>query len=127
MNPLDDELRSALRPRDPRPGFSRRVLARIEAESAQKASSRPWLAALAGVLRLPRVRWATTAVACLALAIGVVEYRRYQRVKTEGEIARAQVMLALHIASDKLNVALGPVHQVEGEDVARVPKSRSNK
>ncbi len=115
MNPLDDELKSALRPSDPPAGFSRRVLARIEAASEERAKQKPWPARVARAFRFSGVRWAAAAAACLLVGIGIVQYRRYQRVKAEGEMARAQVMLALRIASDKLNVALGPVEQVEGQ------------
>ncbi len=113
MNPLDNELKSALRPREPSPGFARRVMQRIEGESKDRTSLGRRLAALGGIFRLPRVRWAVAALACLAVVIGAIQYRRYQRMRAEGEMARAQVMLALEIASDKLNVALGPVEQVE--------------
>jgi len=37
--------------------------------------------------------------------IGVNRYRANQRTRAEGEIAKAQVMLALRIASAKLNFA----------------------
>jgi negative regulator of sigma E activity len=123
MNPLDDELRSALRRIEPSPDFTGRVMWRIEAERRGKAGRWPWRPAIASVWRVPALRWALTAVACLALAVGIVEYRRYQRVRAEGEMARAQVMLALEIASNKLNVALAPVEHVEGNAVRR-PASR---
>ena len=125
MNPLDDELKSALRPREPSPGFARRLLARIEAESKDRTSLSRRLAALGGIFRLPRVRWAAAAFACLAIMTGVVQYRRYQRTRAEGEMARAQVMLALEIASDKLNVALAPVQQVERRQTPAGTKKKS--
>lgn len=116
MNPLDDELRAALARREPSSDFTRRVMQRIEVE---KGSRRSWWAGIAQTWRVPALRWAATAMACVALVVGIVEYRRYQRVKAEGEMARAQVMLALQIASSKLNVALNPVQQVEGHRVRR--------
>ena len=67
--------------------------------------------------RLPRVarlRWiAAGALACLLAVIGSVEYWRYRRARTEGEMAKQQVILALHIASDKLNGALSEVKRVD--------------
>lgn len=121
MNPLDDELRAALARREPSADFTRRVMQRIEGE---KASRRSWWAGFTRAWRFPPLRWAASAMACVALAAGIVEYRRYQRVKAEGEMARAQVMLALEIASSKLNVALAPVEQVEDHD-ARRPSARA--
>ena len=124
MNPLDDELRAALTRREPSADFTRRVMQRIEGE---KALRRSWWAGFTRASRVPALRWAASAMACLALVVGIVEYRRYQRVKAEGEMARAQVMLALQIASSKLNVALAPVQQVEGHDVKRAATRARNR
>ncbi|HEV2496044.1 MAG TPA: anti-sigma factor [Terriglobia bacterium] len=121
MNPLDDELRSALRKTEPSPDFTQRVMQRIEAEGREQPARWSWWSWLAQAWRVPMLRWAATAVACIALAVGIAEYQRYRRVRAEGEMARAQVMLALEIASNKLNVALAPVQQVEGHQVRRPP------
>jgi len=126
MNPLDDELKAALARREPSADFTRRVMQRIETAGREKAARRSWWAGFTRAWRVPALRWAASAMACVALAAGIVEYRRYQRVKAEGEMARAQVMLALEIASNKLNVALAPVEQVEDHDAQR-PASGSRR
>jgi len=118
MKPLDEELRSALRRLEPPPDFAKRVLARIEAGRHPKAGwGRARLTSWMASFRLPRVarlRWiAAGALACLLAVIGSVEYWRYRRARTEGEMARQQVILALHIASDKLNGALSEVKRVD--------------
>ncbi len=84
---LDDELRSALARREPRPDFTARVLARAAARSARPAP-RVW------------VRWVAAMAASLLLAAGSLEYRHYQ-----GERAKSQVLVAVRIAARKLNKA----------------------
>jgi hypothetical protein len=100
---LDKELASALERREPPPGFTERVLARIAAEGKPKSTWRPvWLA------RPPVLRWAlASGLAGLLVFTGISEYRRHQ-----GEIAAARMVLALHIAGAKLNYAQRKVQQV---------------
>jgi hypothetical protein len=87
MHSFEDELRSALRRREPSPDFTARVLARVAAVPAGR-TRRPW------------VRWVAAMAASVMLAAGAVEYRRYQ-----GEKAKFQVLLAVRIAAVKLNKA----------------------
>src|SRR2546428_3509396 len=102
MNRLEDELKNALRRKEPPPDFAGRLLARIPVSPAAKPSG--WQALLS-LFRTPQRRWVTASVmACLFVWIGIVQYRKYQEVKVEGELAKTQVMLALHIASTKLNL-----------------------
>jgi hypothetical protein len=100
---LDKELRSALTRREPPAGFADRVLERVAAESARK---RRWMPAwLAGPM-IPR--WAMAGVlAALLVFAGASEYQ-----KRRGEIAKARVILALHIAGEKLNYAQRKVQEV---------------
>jgi hypothetical protein len=111
MSRLDDELRWALRRREPSQDFAERVLARIALQDAAPKPARgSWWRAL-----LPAAffecgggtAWAMVgALACLlAVTVGVHRYRVNERTRAEGEVAKAQVMLALQIASAKLNFA----------------------
>ena len=119
MNPLDDELRRALGRIEPPGDFSSRVLERVEARS-KRGGARRWTR----WLWLPQIRWAAVAVVCLLAVAGSLEYRSYQRTRAEGEQAREQVMLALQIASSKLNGALGEVKQVESQQPADAAPSK---
>jgi hypothetical protein len=88
MASLEDELRSALRRREPSPDFTERVLARVSAAPVRRAPQ-PW------------VRWVAAMAATLVLlAAGGLEYRHYR-----GERAKEQVLLAVRIAGSKLNKA----------------------
>jgi len=87
MASLDDELRSALRRREPSPDFAARVMARVSAAPVRPA-------------RQPWVRWVAAMAAALLLTVGGLEYREYQ-----GERAKDQVLLAMRIAGSKLNKA----------------------
>ncbi len=109
MSRLDDALRQALRREDPGPEFTARVLARAAAQSEKK----PWWQALAAAFGPGRMRWAAAgALACLLVVGGSVEYYHDQRVRSEGEAAKGQLMLALRIAGGKLNLARQRVQQL---------------
>ena len=96
---LDDELRSALQRQEPPPDFAERVMARVAAAPARQAP-RLWF-------RLPATRWAMAMAATVLLAVGCLEYRRY-----EGERAKSQVLLAVRIAASKLNKAQRKVQMI---------------
>ncbi len=111
MKPIEEELRSALRRQEPPEGFAARVLARVAALPAERTA---WWAPLRTLLRSPRWRWAAAAVAaCLLAAALVVHHRRQQRMEAQGEVAKAQVMKALRIASAKLNIARRKVQEID--------------
>ena len=58
------------------------------------------------LFRPPKMRWIAVGVmTCLFVWIGIAQYHKYRKVKVEGEMAKTQVMLALHIACTKLNLA----------------------
>jgi hypothetical protein len=85
---LEDELKAALRREDPSPDFARRVVARAK---ATPRSNRP----------IFRMTWAA-AIAAMAIVglSGVYEYRQMQ-----AERASREAVIALRIASEKLNLA----------------------
>lgn len=113
---LDARLRRALQPVEPPADFARRVRARVAAEQrARAAASTP----RAGGWR----SWVATAAAVAGVALGTYGYQQYED-RREALHARAQVLLALQIASRELNVA----HRVvvrPAEDVAAAPERPS--
>jgi hypothetical protein len=84
VNSFEDELRSALRREQPPAGFRPRVLARARVLAAPRRMA--WIAA--GI------------AACLLLSAGGFEYRLY-----EGRKAKQELLMALEIAGNKLNIA----------------------
>lgn len=85
MNQFEEELRAALRREQPPAGFADKVVARVHPQSNGRRKS--WMAA--------------AIAACLLLGTGgVLEYRQY-----EGRKAKRELLLALHIAGSKLNIA----------------------
>jgi hypothetical protein len=111
MKPFEDELHRALRRRDPPPGFASRVMARVEQQAAAKARF-AWLWRLrtrlwswGGEGSWKRSAALAAAAAMLVLAVSVVAWRqhRIREEQRQGELARAQVMEALHVTSIKLH------------------------
>lgn len=104
MKPLDEELKSALRPVEPPDGFAEKVVARAR---MGKKSELTFGQSFRAGLRPDALRWgAAFCLACLILVFGVIRYRRVQETRVEAQIAGAQAKLALQIASAKLNAAL---------------------
>lgn len=105
MSRLDDALREAFRSQDPGPEFTARVL--IAAAGARPKQSWWWA---------PWLRWATAgALACVLLVGGSLEYHREQEER-QGRLAKQQLVLALRIASSKLNLARDRVQQLNAGD-----------
>jgi negative regulator of sigma E activity len=116
---IDDELRRALKPVDPGPEFTSRVLAAVQAEDRESGAdavramspagwtaSRPMSVASTSRGSWARRSWLWPAVA--ASLVGAVVGARWfeDRRETErGLQARTQVMQALRLTSNKLNVA----------------------
>jgi hypothetical protein len=103
MNPLEERLIESLRRKDPSPGFEQKVLSRIATQTVPRAGL--WQRMLTG-LTIPRYRLTTVGLtAALLISVGVAGYYQEQRKRAEGEAAKSQVMLALQIASNRLNQA----------------------
>lgn len=116
MSRIEDELRVALRPEEPAPDFTNRVMARISAlplerEEEQSKKQPGWRERLAEFFQPVRIKWAVAGAMLSLLMIATIgTYRHYERQRmtaelAEGERAKEQVMLAMKIASAKLNVA----------------------
>jgi hypothetical protein len=102
---LEDLLRSGLRPVDPGEAFTRQVLARAERERHQEHD----LQRTAHGAALPRprlLRWASAALAASAV-VAVVIFHQVQerRERMEGLAAREQLLEALRVTSEKLDLA----------------------
>src|SRR5262245_7011888 len=113
---LEKNLRRALRPVDPGDEFTRRVMEGIDGEAARRGPGTDargrgprdgvgsWRRDGLGALRR---RGPTAAVALAAsvvlVVVGVLAWK--QRHEAEGLAARAQVIEALRVTSDKLDLA----------------------
>jgi hypothetical protein len=100
---LDSRLRRALRPVDPGEQFTQRVLTRIASEPAQSTN------------RAPRtiIRW-TSAAFAVSIVLSILVQHEWQARRTQqGLAARRQLLEALRLASDKLDVAYRAVNDKE--------------
>ena len=103
---LESELSDELRPVAPRADFTRRLIAQVEAKTPvevmpvrQRSAARSWL-------------WAAGIAATLVLGVGVQQHVRAQRELANGLEARRQVLQALQMTSQKLDLAYEAVkHQ----------------
>jgi hypothetical protein len=110
---LERELKRALHREDASPDFTDRVMARIaaapgNAKRGGAGDENRWWRRLMEFFQPARVKWAAAGAAAFLLiwaAIGVHRYRAHQAEIAEGERAKEQVMLAMKIASAKLNIA----------------------
>src|SRR5262245_44022913 len=92
---FEDQLRKALPPVDPDEGFADRVMSRIE--SAPAARARRWMP--------QRFRgWAAALAASVVLAVTLVHVWQVDRER-RGLEARRQLLEALHITGQKLDLA----------------------
>jgi uncharacterized protein HemX len=123
MHFSEDDVREALKRKDPGEGFTQRVMARVEQAKAE-GKAQPVIKKVNGKFLswwLHRPAWAMAVVAVLLLAFGIggyeySEYRhaeemrvaraRQQQLQQEAERARDQAILALEIARAKLNHVL---------------------
>ena len=98
MNGFDDQLREALRRRQPPEDFSEKVLARIRQQPAPRprSSFRAWMAAAAAAVML--------------MTVGLPAYREHTR-RIEGERAKEQVMLTLRMTGATLRTVQERVQQ----------------
>jgi negative regulator of sigma E activity len=126
---LERELATALRRHEPPDDFAARVMARIAEESPAvpveaRSETITWWQRFTAFWQMPSSLqwgpWATAgALACLLVMFGTYRYREHQRLEAEriafeqaeGERAKEQVILALQIASAKLNVAQRKVRE----------------
>jgi len=140
MHFSEDDLREALKRKDPGEGFTQRVMARVnqaKTEGAVPAATKKVNGKfLAGLMLRPA--WAVAVVAMLLLACGIggyqySEYRhaeenriaheKQQQLQQEAERARDQAILALEIARAKLNHVLQHA-QMQAEPNNKIRRER---
>ena len=99
---IESRLRAALRPVAPREDFSQKLVARVLAD--QPAQPKPRRLLSAGTR--PWAWWLTASLAaCLILAVGIEQHVEQQRLQQSGLEARREVVEALRVTSQKLNLA----------------------
>ena len=99
---IESRLRAALRPVAPSEDFSQKLLARVLADQPAQLKRRRLLSPAAR----PWAWWLTASLAaCLIAAVGVQQHWEQQRVRQSGLEARREVVEALRMTSQKLNLA----------------------
>lgn len=96
MNPIEDDLKSALRRKPAPPGFAAKVFKRIESEALGKRAPRR-------LFSNPFWRAAAAAVILIAAGAGIIGYRQYIRMRNEAALNRT--LAALSIAAARLDEA----------------------
>jgi len=110
MKRIDGLLKTALRREDAPQGFADRVMVQLQQQKVQTSFERtPWFQ----VFSRPLLRWAAFAAVSASLIAGTVHYRNVRREQAKGEAAKQQLMLALHIASSKLQLARSKVNGIQ--------------
>ena len=98
---LEKELRQALRPVDPGEEFTARVLARVAAEPAAATARASGAAPLMARQRL----WIPLALAASLAAALVLGVQWHERRELRGLEARRELIEALRVSSQKLDLA----------------------
>jgi hypothetical protein len=132
----EDDLRNALRRKDPGPDFTRRVMARIECGDAERQAQAP--------NRSRRVPWlqafwlppfsAVAALVLILLASAWIGYQSYKTHQWEAQVrkqqqeraeqrAKDETILALRITTEKLNHVFQKVNSALPED-AKIRRER---
>ncbi|HEY7887053.1 MAG TPA: hypothetical protein VIC29_02360 [Steroidobacteraceae bacterium] len=111
---FDPALHRALRSQRPHQDFADRIVARLDSSAAPGA---PAARLYFMRSRTFRSRWLPAALAaCLIAGIGVVQVRQHARDAARANQARAQLLEALSIASDNVNIVRAAVAREEHPD-----------
>ena len=98
---IESEMRAALRPVAPSEEFSQKLVANVT--SRRSAALKPRRVALGW---RPLAWWSSAGVAAsVVLAVGVHQHLEQQRLQQSGLEARREVLQALRVTSQKLNLA----------------------
>ena len=101
-NDIESRMRAALRPVPPSEDFSQKLLARVTAEKPEAPKTRrtTWASPR------PAAWWfAASLAASVLVAVGVQQHLQQQRLRQSGLEARREVVEALRMTSQKLNLA----------------------
>lgn len=96
---FESQLQEALRPKTPPPGFAEGVMAAIARAEAPRRGP------------IARAGWMAVAATFLLATIGGITAHQVQQ-RREGERAKEQLMLAMHLTSKKLRETQQHVHEV---------------
>ena len=98
----EDDLREALRRKEPSAEFTAKVMARVGQPPGNAGNTEPH--SVLPMRRLTAVRWTAAAAlaACLLAAVGLQQYQRRQE-QIRAERAQKQAMLALQVTTEKLD------------------------
>jgi hypothetical protein len=111
-NDLNDRLRAALRPVDPGESFTQKVLARIASEPVAGARRPLNGTPLARALRNYALSWQSAAALVTVVLAGLlVAHEWHAQRAQEGLEARRQVIEALRVTSEKLDLAYQAVNR----------------
>ena len=109
---LERALQRALRPHGPGRDLSAEIVSRLDS-----SASPPAPAARRIRQRVSRSRWLPVALAAgLVAGIGLVQMRQHARDVARANQARAQLLQALSIASDNVNIVRAAVSREENPD-----------
>jgi hypothetical protein len=98
---IESRMRDALRPVAPSEDFSQKLLARVIADQPRQPKPRRLLEGAR-----PLAWWLTVSLAAsLILTVGVQQHLQQQRLQQSGLEARREVVEALRMTSQKLNLA----------------------
>jgi cytochrome c-type biogenesis protein CcmH/NrfG len=140
MHFSEDDLREALKRKDPGEGFTQRVMARVNQSKAEDTTQPAIKKANGKFLSwwMHRPVWAVAVVAMLLLAFGIggyqySEYRhaeenriarqKQQQLQQDAERARDQAIMALEIARAKMNHVLQHA-QLQAEPNDKIRRQR---
>lgn len=112
------ELKRALRAEDPGDVFTQRVLNRLTTDAGDDVSVSNDSAAASRDRKTTGHMWrvALPFAASLAIAVGGAAWLQHARYVDEGQRARAQVLTALRLTSEKLNVVRSAVLDAQEEN-----------
>jgi uncharacterized protein HemX len=139
MHFSEDDLREALKRKDPGEGFTQRVMARVNQEQPGNKTvlaQKPNGAFLSWLTHRPAWAMALAAMLLLAFGIGGYQYSEYrhaeenriarakqQQLQQEAERARDQAIMALEIARAKMNHVLQHA-QLQAEPTDKIRRER---